>query len=126
MDIDEVMAAIDILLFTPRRSEGFGMVLIEAMSSGKPVVASNVYPTPEIVIDGKTGFLPFPGKPARTMGKVDIDPFVEKIQYLIENNEVRKNMGMEGRRVVEDRYSTKVVIQQIEALYEKVSCRTQK
>lgn len=124
MDIDEVMAAIDILLFTPYYGEGFGLVLIEAMASGKPVVASNVYPTPEIVIDGRTGFLPFPEKPVETMKKVDVDPFVKKILYLIENNEIRKTMGLEGRRIVEEKYSTKVVMKQTETLYERVSCRS--
>lgn len=124
MDVDEIMAAIDILLFTPYYGEGFGLVLIEAMASGKPVVASNVYPTPEIVIDGRTGFLPFPEKPVETMEKVDVDPFVKKILYLIENNEIRKTMGLEGRRIVEEKYSTKVVMKQTETLYERVSCRS--
>lgn len=123
-DIDEVMAAIDIFLFTPYYGEGFGMVLIEAMASGKPVVASNVYPTPEIVIDGKTGFLPFPEKAVNTMEKPEIGPFVEKIKYLIKNKGISIKLGMEGRRTVEERYSTKVVMKQIEELYENLSCRS--
>ena len=123
-DIDEVMAAIDILLFTPYFGEGFGLVITEAMASGKPVVASNVFPTPEIVIDGKTGFLPFPEKPVMNMGKVDINPFVDKVVYLANNPEIRRTMGMEGRRTVEEKYSTKVVMKQIEGLYEKISCRS--
>ncbi|HHT9147058.1 MAG TPA: glycosyltransferase, partial [Candidatus Wunengus sp. YC61] len=120
MDIDEVMAAIDILLFTPYYGEGFGLVLIEAMASGKPVVASNVYPTPEIVIDGRTGFLPFPEKPVETMEKVDVEPFVKKILYLIENDDARKTMGSEGRHIVEEKYSTKIITRQIEGLYESL------
>lgn len=123
-DIDEVMAAIDILLFTPYYGEGFGLVITEAMASGKPVVASNVCPTPEIVIDGKTGFLPFPEKPVMNMEKVDIDPFVDKVVYLANNPEIRRTMGMEGRRMVEEKYSTNVVMKQIEGLYEKISCRS--
>lgn len=120
MDIDEVMAAIDILLFTPYYGEGFGLVLIEAMASGKPVVASNVYPTPEIVIDGRTGFLPFPEKPVETMEKVDVEPFVKKILYFIENDDARKTMGSEGRHIAEEKYSTKIITRQIEGLYESL------
>lgn len=120
MDVNEVMAAIDILLFTPLCSEGFGKVLIEAMASGKPVVASNVYPTPEIVIDGRTGFLPFPEKPVETMEKVDVEPFVKKILYLIENDDARKTMGSEGRHIAEEKYSTKIITRQIEGLYESL------
>jgi len=122
-DVNEVTAAIDILLFMPRHCEGFGLVLIEAMASGKPVVASNVYPAPEIIIDGKTGFLPFPEKPVLNMEKVDINPFVEKVMYLIENPEIRRKMGMECRRIVEQRYSTNVVMKQIEGMYERIACR---
>ena len=120
MDVNEVMAAIDILLFTPLCSEGFGKVLIEAMASGKPVVASNVYPTPEIVIDGRTGFLPFPEKPVETMEKVDVEPFVKKILYFIENDDARKTMGSEGRHIAEEKYSTKIITRQIEGLYESL------
>ncbi|HHT9138017.1 MAG TPA: glycosyltransferase [Candidatus Wunengus sp. YC60] len=124
MDVDEVMAAIDIFIFTPYYGEGFGLVLIEAMASGKPVVASNVFPTPEIVLNNVTGFLPFPEKAVAIMERVEIDPFVEKIRYLIEHKDVRGKMGMEGRRIVEERYGTKVVMKQIETLYERVSCRS--
>ena len=126
MDVDQVMAAIDIFLFTPYYGEGFGLVLIEAMAAGKPVVASNVYPSPEIVIDGKSGFLPFPEKPIKNMENVNINPFVEKVKYLIENNEVREKMGLEGRRIAEEKYSTTVVMKQIEELYTKLSCRLEK
>ncbi len=124
MDIDEVMASIDIFIFTPYYGEGFGLVHIEAMASGKPVVASNVYPAPEIIIRDKTGFLPFPEKPVTVMEKIDINPFVEKTIYLIENPEIRKTMGMEGRLIVEEKYSTKVIMKQIETLYERVSGRS--
>jgi len=125
LDIDEVMAAIDIFLFLPCDGEGFGLVVAEAMASGKPVVASNVYAIPDIVLDNRTGFLPFPEKPVSAMEKVDIVPFAEKVLYLIKNPEIRKTMGMQGRRVMEEKYSTEVVIIQIEKLYEKVSCRLQ-
>ncbi len=120
-DVEEVMAAIDVFLFIPYGSEGFGLVIIEAMSSGTPVVASNVQPIPDIVKDGVTGFLPFPEKVTTYMEKVYIEPFVEKIQYLIENPVVRENMGMEGRKRVEGKYSTDIVMKQIERLYEVVS-----
>ena len=55
------------------------------------------------------------------MEKVCIEPFVEKILYLIENPVARENMGMEGRKSVEEKYSTDVVMKQIERLYEVVA-----
>ena len=123
-DTNEVLGAMDIFLFTPYYGEGFGLVLIEAMASGKPVVASNVFPTPEIVLDNITGFLPFPEKAVPIMEHVNIDPFVEKIRYLIEHEDIRVKMGLEGRRIVEERYRTEVVMKQIECLYERVYCQS--
>jgi glycosyltransferase involved in cell wall biosynthesis len=50
------MKAID-LLALPSLWEGFGIVLIEAMAAGKPVVATRISSIPEIVIEGRTGLL---------------------------------------------------------------------
>lgn len=120
-DVEEVMAAIDVFLFIPYSSEGFGLVLIEAMSSGKPVITSNVQPIPDIVLDNVTGFLPFPERVTTSMERVCIEPFVEKIQYLIENRAAREKMGLEGRKTVEEKYSTDIVMRQIERLYEMIT-----
>ena len=95
-DVEEVMAAIDVFLFLPYGSEGFGLVVIEAMSSGKPVIASNVQPIPDIVTDCVTGFLPFPERVTTYMEKVCIEPFVEKILYLIENPVARRTWAWRG------------------------------
>ena len=119
-DVEEVMAALDVFIFMPYSSEGFGLVIIEAMSSGKPVIAANVQPIQDIVTNNVTGFLPFPEKVVTCMEEVCIEPFVEKILYLIENPAERLKMGMEGRKRVEEKYSTDVVMKQIERLYEVV------
>ena len=52
------------LLVVPSRWEGFGLVALEAMRVGKPVIASTVGGLPEIVVDGVTGRLVRPGDPA--------------------------------------------------------------
>ena len=51
-------------LVHPARWEGFGLVLLEAMLAGIPVVASRVSAVPEIVVDGETGLLTPPDDPA--------------------------------------------------------------
>ena len=43
--------------------EGFGLVLLEAMAAGRPIVASRVATIPEVVLDGETGILVPPGDP---------------------------------------------------------------
>lgn len=60
-DIPKEMAGFDVFLL-PSRWEGFGLVLLEAMASKLPVIASDTGPIGEIVIDGETGFLVPPGE----------------------------------------------------------------
>jgi glycosyltransferase involved in cell wall biosynthesis len=52
------------------RWEGFGIVLLEAMLSGLPVVATAVSAVPEIVVDGETGFLAAPGDAAAVSNRI--------------------------------------------------------
>jgi glycosyltransferase involved in cell wall biosynthesis len=55
-DIPNLMADADLVVM-PSRWEGFGLAALEAMALAKPVIASSVSSLPEIVVDGKTGFL---------------------------------------------------------------------
>ena len=89
------MKDIDIFAFASL-SEGFGYVLIEAMASGKPVIAFNNSSIPEIVVNNETGFI----VPNR-----DIDAFVHKVEALVHNPELRNTIGMKGRKRVEDHFS---------------------
>ncbi len=58
------MRALDVLLL-PSWEEPFGRALIEAMALGVPVLATNVGGPPEIIEDGREGYLLAPGDPAR-------------------------------------------------------------
>ncbi len=87
----------DALLF-PTRLEGFGYPAIEAMACGKPVITTNCSSLPELVDDGKTGFL----------CKVDdVNDFVKKIKKLKENPELRLRMGRNARKTVLARFNMK-------------------
>ena len=57
-DIPEIMTEIDVLVLGSDY-EGFGLVLLEAMSAGTPILATRVSAIPEIVVDGETGLLVF-------------------------------------------------------------------
>ncbi len=116
-DMPEVMSALDILLFTPYWGEGLPTIVLEAMASGKPVVASNTGSNREIVIDGITGFLPSPKTWVMETNQLDAAAFAEKILYLIRNKDHARQMGIEGRRVVEQNFSVEKMVQKTEALY---------
>jgi glycosyltransferase involved in cell wall biosynthesis len=76
------------ILVLPSRSEAMGRVLLEAMSAGKPRIASNVDGIPTIVEDGRDGLLCEPG---------DIDDLAQKLDLLMGNPELRKKLGNAAR-----------------------------
>ena len=85
----------DIVLL-PSKKEGFGMIAAEAGACGKPVVVSDNSSLPEIVIDKKTGFL------AETD---NTDQWVQKINLLLVNGNLRKKMGHEAAGNIKNKFS---------------------
>lgn len=83
-----LMNASDIFVL-PSLEEPFGIVLVEAMSQGLPVVASNVQGIPSIIEDGVNGFLVPPG---------DSRALAERILHLSENEAIGKRMGERNRQ----------------------------
>jgi glycosyltransferase involved in cell wall biosynthesis len=94
-DMPSFYSSIDIFLL-PSAFEGFGYVLIEAMASGKPVVAFNVGSSMEIVEHGRTGYLVPPNQVQEMAGQV-----IE----LAEDSELREKFGENGRSRVEELFT---------------------
>ena len=72
----------------PSYYESFGLAALEASACGTPVVASRVGGLPSVVKDGETGYL----IPWRCPG-----PFVDKIELLLANDRLRRDMGVAAR-----------------------------
>ena len=89
--------------------EGFSNVVIEAMASGKPVIASNVGGNPEAILDGKTGFLFEPQDP---------DELAAKAILLLKDKNLREGMGSAARKRAEDVFSIKKMVERYENLYQ--------
>ncbi|UCH13237.1 MAG: glycosyltransferase [Bacteroidales bacterium] len=85
-NVVEFMNSIDIFLLTSLW-EGFGYVIVEAMVCKKPVMAFNCSSNPELIEENKTGFLVEPG---------NIRSFVEKLEILINDKELRTGFGQQG------------------------------
>lgn len=85
--------------------------VIEASQNGLPVVASKVGGIPEIIADGKSGFLVDPG---------DESGFIEKINILLNDIELRDRIGNEGTSVIERKFNYNSIINSIDDLYREI------
>lgn len=91
------------------RYEGFGMVIVEAMSCGVPVIAYACKCGPrDIITDGKDGFLIEPGH---------ADGFADQLRTLIKDESLRKQMGLNARKSVQ-RFDTDIVMKKWIDLFE--------
>jgi len=91
----DLLAASDVVV-VPSRYESFGMVGVEAMACGVPVVSTNVGGPAETIVDGETGFLVPPERP---------DMIAERVLTLLADDGLRQRMGQAGRARVETHFS---------------------
>lgn len=84
------------LFVLPSDEEGLGIVILEAMASGIPVVSTRCGGSQTAVVEGETGYLTPLG---------DATALVGKMQFLLENPSLRYQMGQTARQVVETRFS---------------------
>jgi glycosyltransferase involved in cell wall biosynthesis len=95
------------LLVLPSEAEGFGLVLIEAMSAGVPVVATDVAGIRDVVKNGETGLLVPPGDPPA---------LASAIRRVVEDPSLRESLVEEGSRYVRERFSWESVLARYRAL----------
>jgi glycosyltransferase involved in cell wall biosynthesis len=91
---------------------GPGNVYLEAMASGRPVIACDSGGTPEVVLDGRTGLLVPPG---------DAAALERAISSLADDRERREALGAAGRRWIADRFSIERYTDRVERLYAGLS-----
>jgi len=111
----------------PSVYEPFGIVNVEAMACGLPVVASAVGGIPEVVADGETGFLvhflpDLHGNPQDPAGFAA--NFAENVNRLARNPALAKEMGNAGRRRAVERFSWPSIGEQTLALYQSLLHRS--
>jgi len=95
----------------PSFTEGLGVVNLEALSCETPVVATNVGGIPEVIRDGETGILVPPNNTVK---------LAEAIQYLLDNEDVRKKFGKEGRRFILENFSHEAIVERLYQIYEEL------
>jgi len=116
-DVPELLSAMDIFV-SSSLFEAFPMVILEAMSMSKPVVATNVGGIPEMIIPGVTGFIVPPG---------DSEALYTAIIQLLDDPDRRITFGQNGRQRIEEFFTTQVIVNKLVELYDElVGCKLNK
>jgi len=99
-----------VICTTKRPTEGTPNALLEALAVGKPIVALNSAGIPDVVINGKTGFI---------VDNSNISEAAERISSLLDNALLRRQMGMEARKLATQKYDLDKAVMKYEKLYVK-------
>ena len=109
-NVPAVLAAFDIFAY-PTLGDSFGFVNAEAMAMGKPVISTRVGAVPELVRDGETGFLIEPQ---------DAWGLAQCICYLLNEPEIGRRMGSQGRQLIETKFDLKQEVTAMADLYHEL------
>ena len=90
-ELSEAYASADLFVFPSSSIETFGLVAVEAMASGLPIVASQVGGITELIRDGVNGF---------SFKENDMATFVQHVQYLVEHPQSWEMLGWNARQTV--------------------------
>jgi len=106
-DLPAIYPLLDVFVLTSLW-EGLPYAVLEAMAAGKPVVATRVPGTTDVVQDGVTGYLVPPGHE---------EAAAERVVALLTNRQFREIMGARGRQLVQERFTRDRFIRRLEDLY---------
>ncbi|MCG2677703.1 glycosyltransferase family 4 protein [bacterium] len=109
-DVPEILASLDVFVLSSLR-EGVPQGVAQALAMERPVVATDVGGVPELVKDNETGLL-VPPADSRALAKAILE--------LLKDRKKAKRLGRNGRRLVKERFSQKVMIAKIENIYQEL------
>ena len=112
-DVAQLIGSVDVLAL-PSREEPAGLVALEAMAAGRPVVGTRVGGVPEYVADGETGILVERANPPQ---------LAAALTGLLSNPRLAHAYGGRGRARVLDRFTLPAQVSKIEAVLERVAAR---
>ena len=110
-ELPEIYAACTLFCCPSVHGEGFGNVALEALASGKPVVATRSGGLPEIIEDGKVGYI------VPVMQKEEL---AQALIRILEDPDLQKTMGREARKLAEELFSWGMVANEYLKLFEEV------
>ena len=109
-DIEELIQTFDLAVF-PSLWEGLPLAILEVMACGKPVVATDVGGNRQLLEEGNCGLI---------VPVAQTEPLAEAILSLLRNQNLAKEMGQRAKKLVYEKYDSKIMVKRIENLYEKL------
>lgn len=110
-DTPSIYNNLDIFVLPSIKPDSFPTVVLEAMSTGLPIVANVTGGVKEMVKDSVNGFL---------ISDIDRSKMAKKLNTLIENTELRDRFGKMSRKIIEENFTSQVFHKKINRLYEEV------
>lgn len=109
-DVSTILNGADIFVICTKH-ETLCISLLEAANAGLPLIASNVGGIPEIIDDGKEGYL---------ISELTADEFAKKIVYLSNNKKIRDKMGKNAKIKLDKKFSENNITSKLDELYSKI------
>ncbi|MGZ8431876.1 MAG: glycosyltransferase family 4 protein [Candidatus Deferrimicrobiaceae bacterium] len=110
-DVPNVIASLDLFVL-PTLEEALGTAFLEAMAMEKPVVGTRVGGVGEVIEEGVNGHLVPPEDPA-TLARAIVD--------ILRDREKGRRMGIEGRKIVQEKYTVEVMCAKMSSLYRSLA-----
>ena len=110
-DLLNVFRSLDVFAIPSVEGDTIPQVLMQALAMGIPVVSTTVGSIPDVVLDGKTGFV-VPPRDARALA--------DRIVTLLDDAGLRARMAVQGRSLVEGTYSIGKMLDRMEAVYKRL------
>jgi glycosyltransferase involved in cell wall biosynthesis len=110
-EIPSYMALMDVLVHLSLR-EGLPRTLPQALATGKPVVAFDVDGAREVCRNGETGFL---------VKAEDVTGLVEAVIRVLQDRALADKLGCRGRELVQEQFTNKAMVDQLDALYQRLA-----
>ncbi len=109
-DVPALLSLSDIFVL-PSRSEGLSNALLEAMSAGLPCIATDVGGNPEVIVNGKTGFIVPSDNP---------ELLADRMLRLLQDSQLRRRMGDASRRRASEHFAIEAMTSRVMTCYENV------
>jgi len=108
--VESLLACADVFIL-PSEQESFGLVALEAMSCGVPVIGTKTGGLPEVVLDGETGFL-------APIGEIGL--MSDMILKILSDNDLHSQLKRNARKRAQDIFDMNLIVSQYEAFYNEI------